>query len=969
MTWTPDMFRFGGRVKKALVDGIALRMTATDVDKAIKYKVVTFTGALTADANVTIVYGDGADWTFENATTGGKNVIVAGPNGGSVTIPPSARYDVRMIDGNIVMATAGIATVSNLVGDVNGPVGANTLNKMSGATVPPASPSAGGPAANWLLMASATTSLTFGLLTDANVATGASIDGRKVTPNFGAQDLTARDGHFVGVMLRKDPSTSGGGSLWSILGSQAQAGSAKPGGDLLLAGGAGDGSAQPGKVLIQSVASPVRIHWLGDSNTVGNDDDEAGFIGGPRFAFYQYLRQFRSDFDLIGSVITVPELCAPGLWFHDGHSGFKIADLTTNYASYVATSGVGAPDLIIDSIGTNDVDAGRTLVQMQTDRAALDAQYATSAPNAKVLILAVLPFAAGTVTGGNLATWNAARAAYNSWLQNTYVPSKGPNYYFCDPGVGLTTGEYQTTGIHLTREGQARWGKNVATFVQDNILGVPSGAVLPRRFKQRRMQGALKCAASSDGATATAHAGFNPGTGSYILAFDYYPTALASGSHTVVAYGASAGSGSIAIIQNSRDLNIYWNGNAGTIIGGGAGNSTSTYTLTLNTWHRVVVMADAATGTVGLYVNGILVGLVQGVSGWSYAQQTLYLGHGPDSGAAPGFYGRVHAYKPSSIPRPGSMAAQIAVENDYYDEVSIVAGGITASFNLSSSLTDNINGNPAFVLVSGGALAAIPDGTPATTPLRPWEFGFDAPSDALIRPIVDSSGQTFYGTGKTLGTFTTTTASDWVMTLNATASARLALYANGASQFVQVQATDASGKVIVDTPTIYMRDGGAGAVVTWTLLHSGASNALIDPAVTSFAWKYGSTTLSTLTSSLTKFNVAHAGNVVAVTYNAAMTPDASQGNYFRIVVTNGTAFTINNPTNPTDGQVITLEIKNASGGAMGVISWGSAWKRSAGTGLVAANITNGNRGTARFVYDATDSQWVQVGGAVCDVPN
>jgi len=70
------------------------------------------------------------------------------------------------------------------------------------------------------------------------------------------------------------------------------------------------------------------------------------------------------------------------------------------------------------------------------------------------------------------------------------------------------------------------------------------------------------------------------------------------------------------------------------------------------------------------------------------------------------------------------------------------------------------------------------------------------------------------------------------------------------------------------------------------------------------------------------------GNV-APAYSASITPDASLGDWQTIVVTNGTAFTINAPTNPPNTahtQDLTVEISNTSGGALGAITWNAAFK-------------------------------------------
>jgi hypothetical protein len=101
-----------------------------------------------------------------------------------------------------------------------------------------------------------------------------------------------------------------------------------------------------------------------------------------------------------------------------------------------------------------------------------------------------------------------------------------------------------------------------------------------------------------------------------------------------------------------------------------------------------------------------------------------------------------------------------------------------------------------------------------------------------------------------------------------------------------------------------------------------------------------------------------------VTYSNSMTPDSSAGRRFIITATNGTAFTINAPTNtPTGGeQHIVITIRNTSGGALGAATWNAVFKMSAWT-----QPANGFSRSIDFVYDGTN--WVQVAQTGVDVPN
>lgn len=99
------------------------------------------------------------------------------------------------------------------------------------------------------------------------------------------------------------------------------------------------------------------------------------------------------------------------------------------------------------------------------------------------------------------------------------------------------------------------------------------------------------------------------------------------------------------------------------------------------------------------------------------------------------------------------------------------------------------------------------------------------------------------------------------------------------------------------------------------------------------------------------------------TYGATVSISTSgyHGQY-DIVVTDGNAFTISNPTTPISGIRITIRVKNTSGGAVGAITWGTAYKLAAWT-----SPATGNSRAIEFQYDGTN--WIEVSRTPADVPN
>jgi hypothetical protein len=66
---------------------------------------------------------------------------------------------------------------------------------------------------------------------------------------------------------------------------------------------------------------------------------------------------------------------------------------------------------------------------------------------------------------------------------------------------------------------------------------------------------------------------------------------------------------------------------------------------------------------------------------------------------------------------------------------------------------------------------------------------------------------------------------------------------------------------------------------------------------------------------------------VDLTYGTTVNIDASLATGFRLVVTNGTAFTIAAPTNADQLRDLELLIVASSGGALGAITWNAAFKQ------------------------------------------
>lgn len=128
---------------------------------------------------------------------------------------------------------------------------------------------------------------------------------------------------------------------------------------------------------------------------------------------------------------------------------------------------------------------------------------------------------------------------------------------------------------------------------------------------------------------------------------------------------------------------------------------------------------------------------------------------------------------------------------------------------------------------------------------------------------------------------------------------------------------------------------------------------------TLLTWDY---TQSPLLTGL-KFGTQWAQTQVAPTYGTTVNIDASLGSFFTVTATNSTAFLIAAPTNGQEGQTITIRVRNTSGGALGAISWASAYKKAAFTAPA-----NGFSRAITFEYIGAFT-WVETSQTSADIPN
>jgi hypothetical protein len=119
-------------------------------------------------------------------------------------------------------------------------------------------------------------------------------------------------------------------------------------------------------------------------------------------------------------------------------------------------------------------------------------------------------------------------------------------------------------------------------------------------------------------------------------------------------------------------------------------------------------------------------------------------------------------------------------------------------------------------------------------------------------------------------------------------------------------------------------------------------------------------TANTITIASTASGGGGPSSPVTLTDGATVALDASLGDYFRLAAT--ASRTIGVPTNPTDGQAITIE-HLASGGAWTLtLTTGSAGAFKFGTTITGlSQTTSGARDLIRAIYNSSMDRWLVVG--------
>jgi Domain of unknown function (DUF4082) len=95
--------------------------------------------------------------------------------------------------------------------------------------------------------------------------------------------------------------------------------------------------------------------------------------------------------------------------------------------------------------------------------------------------------------------------------------------------------------------------------------------------------------------------------------------------------------------------------------------------------------------------------------------------------------------------------------------------------------------------------------------------------------------------------------------------------------------------------------------------------------------------------------------VVGLTDASTIAVDASLGNDFRVTIAGNR--TVGTPANPADGQKITFQVTQGTGGSF-TLTWGSGYEFSAGLPQPTLSTTAGDTDLLCFIYNAAKAQWL-----------
>lgn len=209
----------------------------------------------------------------------------------------------------------------------------------------------------------------------------------------------------------------------------------------------------------------IRIMPLGDSLTEGYPQMQGGY----RIPLWAGLTASGITAEFVGTMTDSLEWAQP---HHEGHSGWKIDDLSQNIGGWIATS---QPDIILMLIGTNDILNGQH-DGMSERYGTLINQIFAAKPDVRLIVSRIPPIGE-SVMNAQVETFNAALPDVVSHRAQT-----GQRISLVDLYAPFTSADL-LDGVHLIDSAYPRMAEVWLTELRDLLLS-PVQALTPVAFER-----------------------------------------------------------------------------------------------------------------------------------------------------------------------------------------------------------------------------------------------------------------------------------------------------------------------------------------------------------------------------------------------------------------------------------------------------------------------------------------------------
>lgn len=190
----------------------------------------------------------------------------------------------------------------------------------------------------------------------------------------------------------------------------------------------------------------VRVMPLGDSIT-----DGFGVPGGYRIALWERLLAHGYTVDFVGSASNGPGTL--GDRDHEGHTGWRIAELSNNITAWLNAA---TPTTILLHIGTNDMYSVQAAADAPAQLSALIDKIRAAAPTAELFVAQITPLADPTMEA-RVQNYNAAIP--------TILSREDPHTHFVDIHTAIQTTDLED-GIHPNANGYRKMADRWFTALQ-----------------------------------------------------------------------------------------------------------------------------------------------------------------------------------------------------------------------------------------------------------------------------------------------------------------------------------------------------------------------------------------------------------------------------------------------------------------------------------------------------------------------